>query len=91
MLLSLSSPPHSLSSQPRPISPSSSTGWTDIPSDDEETHTPLDEPAISVEERRREIANNREERLRAIRARDGDADEGAEMWGGSDEEVGKIF
>lgn len=80
-----------MTSQPRTISPSPSIGWTDLSSDDEDTHAPLDEPAISVEERRREIANNREERLRAIRERDGDADEGTEMWGGSDEEVGKVF
>ncbi|KAF7986933.1 hypothetical protein HWV62_12735 [Athelia sp. TMB] len=48
---------------------------------------PDEEDDAARARRRLAIASSRDVRLAALRARDGDADEGREMWGGSDEEA----
>jgi hypothetical protein len=71
-------------SQSRSLSP---TGWSDLPSDTEDTFffTPNEIEDYQREKRRRLIDQNREDRLRALAETDGS--EQSELWGGSDEEV----
>ncbi|KAI0338718.1 hypothetical protein BDW22DRAFT_670072 [Trametopsis cervina] len=70
----------------------SPTGWSDLPSDAEDTFffSPEEVEDFHREKRRRTMERGREERLRARRAEDGEDDEGKEheedTWGGSDEE-----
>ncbi|KAF9467615.1 hypothetical protein BDZ94DRAFT_1248551 [Collybia nuda] len=68
--------------------PSSPGGWSDLPSDAEDTFffSPEEVEDFRRDKRRRLIDRNREERLRARRAEDGEASEEEEVWGGSDEE-----
>jgi len=70
-------------SQPRPLSP---TGWSDLPSDTEDTFffTPFEIEDYRRDKRRRLIDKNREDRLRALAATE--EDENSDRWGGSDEE-----
>ncbi len=69
----------------------SPTGWSDLPSDSEDTFffSPDEVEDYHREKRRRMIDQSREERLRALRAESGDdaAREEEDPWGGSDEEV----
>jgi hypothetical protein len=71
-------------SQPRSLSP---TGWSDLPSDTEDTFffTPHEIEDYRREKRRRLIDQNREDRLRALA--ETDESEQSDLWGGSDEEV----
>lgn len=68
--------------------PESPTGWSDLPSDAEETFsfTPEETEDFRREKRRRLMDQNREERLKARMEEDGE-----EVWGGSDEEVSDHF
>jgi len=70
--------------------PSSPGGWSDLPSDTEDTFffAPDEAEDFRREKRRRLMNQNREERLKARRAEDGDDDDDEEVWGGSDEDVG---
>ncbi|KAF8147736.1 hypothetical protein K438DRAFT_1625891, partial [Mycena galopus ATCC 62051] len=70
----------------RAFSPPSPTGWSDLPSDTEDTFffTPREADDYRQEKRRKLMDQAREERLRARRAEDGEPEE--EVWGGSDEE-----
>ncbi|KIL00174.1 hypothetical protein PAXRUDRAFT_331592 [Paxillus rubicundulus Ve08.2h10] len=70
-------------SQVRPISPS---GWSDLPSDSEDTFffSPDEVEDYRRKKRRRLIDRGREERLKALAAEEGE--EGSDPWGGSDEE-----
>jgi hypothetical protein len=73
----------------------SPTGWSDLPSDTEDTFFfgPAEAEDYRREKRRRMIDKSREERLRAMRA-EGDEDganDDVEVWGGSDEEVCSAF
>ncbi|EIW74225.1 hypothetical protein CONPUDRAFT_170245 [Coniophora puteana RWD-64-598 SS2] len=67
----------------------SPSGWSDLPSDAEDTFffSPEENEDYHREKRRRLIDQSREARLRALAAEEGD-DEPAELdpWGGSDEE-----
>ena len=67
---------------------SSPTGWSDLPSDTEDTFffSPDEAEDYRRDKRRRLIDQHREERLKARRAEDGDSEE-EDLWGGSDEEV----
>lgn len=70
----------------------SPTGWSDLPSDSEDTFffSPDEVEDYHREKRRRMIDQSREERLRALRAESGDdaaREEEEDPWGGSDEEV----
>lgn len=76
------------SSHSFPDSPAS--GWSDLPSDSEDTFffTPDEAEDYRRDKRRRTIALNREKRLEALRAERGeDEPEEEEIWGGSDEEA----
>lgn len=66
--------------------PSSPGGWSDLPSDAEDTFffSPDEAEDYRREKRRRLIDQGREARLRALRAEEGEEEE---QWGGSDEEV----
>jgi len=78
---------HSASVDSGSVSP---TGWSDLPSDTEDTFffAPVEAEDYRREKRRRMIDRNREERLKAMREDEGDTtNEDAEVWGGSDEEV----
>ncbi|KAI9463814.1 hypothetical protein HD554DRAFT_1292774 [Boletus coccyginus] len=70
--------------QLRPLSPS---GWSDLPSDSEDTFffSPDELEDYRREKRRRLIDRSREERLRALATIDGQ-EEDLDPWGGSDEE-----
>ncbi|KAF7324613.1 hypothetical protein MKEN_00502600 [Mycena kentingensis (nom. inval.)] len=70
---------------PRPRSQSPS-GWSDLPSDSEDTFflTPEEADDYRRDKRRKVIDQAREERLRARREEDGVTEE--DVWGGSDEE-----
>ncbi|KAF9222246.1 hypothetical protein BS17DRAFT_809588 [Gyrodon lividus] len=70
--------------QVRPLSPS---GWSDLPSDSEDTFffSPDEVEDYRREKRRRLIDRSREDRLKALAAAEGE--EGSDPWGGSDEEV----
>ncbi|KAJ3851302.1 hypothetical protein EV368DRAFT_74671 [Lentinula lateritia] len=63
--------------------PSSPTGWSDLPSDAEDTFffTPGETEDYQREKRRRLMEQTRDERLKARMEEDGE-----EIWGGSDEE-----
>ncbi|KAG1824820.1 uncharacterized protein BJ212DRAFT_1244446, partial [Suillus subaureus] len=78
-------PEHASSSisQSRPLS---STGWSDLASDTEDTFffTPNEIEDYRREKRRRLIDQNREDRLRALA--ETDDSEQSDIWGGSDEE-----
>ena len=70
---------------PEPISPS---GWSDIPSDAEDTFffSPEEAEDFRREKRRRLLDRDREERLRKLRAEEDDYESDNEsVWGGSDE------
>ncbi|KAF7328857.1 hypothetical protein MVEN_02515400 [Mycena venus] len=69
-------------------SPPSPTGWSDIPSDSEDTFffSPSEADDYRQEKRRKLMDQAREERLKARRAEDGVELEEEEVWGGSDEE-----
>lgn len=69
----------------RSVLPESPGGWSDLPSDTEDTFFFSSEEADDYrrEKKRRLNDEAREERLRARLAEDGDEDE---QWGGSDEE-----
>ena len=72
--------------------PSSPGGWSDLPSDSEDTFFFSAEEVEDYrrEKRRRVMNRDREARLRAIRAEEGDDEaerDPKEDWGGSDEEV----
>lgn len=71
--------------------PDSPGGWSDIPSDSEDTFffSPQEVEDFHREKKRRLLDTNREERLRARRIEDGESsevEEDEEIWGGSDEE-----
>ncbi|OCH85857.1 hypothetical protein OBBRIDRAFT_784227 [Obba rivulosa] len=70
--------------------PGSPSGWSDLPSDAEDTFffSRAEADDFRREKRRRLIDQSREERLRALHAEAGEDDDGApaERWGGSDEE-----
>jgi len=72
---------------PQPDSPS---GWSDLPSDTEDTFffTPDETEDFRREKRRRLIEQTREERLKARMEEDDvdDDEENEDVWGGSDEE-----
>ncbi|KAJ7235105.1 hypothetical protein B0H12DRAFT_1142148 [Mycena haematopus] len=70
------------------FSPPSPTGWSDLPSDTEDTFffSPREADDYRQEKRRKLMDQAREERLRARRAEDGESEE-EDIWGGSDEEV----
>lgn len=75
----------------RPLSPS---GWSDLPSDSEDTFffSPDELEDYHREKRRRLIDRGREERLKAIAAAEGDVEEeDLDPWGGNDEEVRRQF
>ncbi|KAI6118570.1 hypothetical protein EDD16DRAFT_171283 [Pisolithus croceorrhizus] len=82
-------PSSSTSAARRPLSPS---GWSDLPSDSEDTFffSPEEVEDYRRDKRRKLIDHGREERMRAILARDreteGAAEEDSDVWGGSDEE-----
>jgi len=77
--------PHTRRSSPEPSSPG---GWSDLPSDSEDTFffSPQEAEDYHREKRRRVIERSREERLKALREEDGPQDPPEEIWGGSDEE-----
>ncbi|KAJ3486079.1 hypothetical protein NLI96_g4487 [Meripilus lineatus] len=66
----------------------SPTGWSDLPSDTEDTFffQPDEAEDFRREKRRKLIDQSREERLRALRAEDDPELPPEEVWGGSDEE-----
>jgi hypothetical protein len=72
------------------LSPDSPTGWSDLPSDTEDTFffAPEEAEDFRREKRRRLMDKNREERLKALRAEGGEDDgyQEEENWA-SDEEV----
>ncbi|KAI6119162.1 hypothetical protein EDD16DRAFT_1582867 [Pisolithus croceorrhizus] len=82
-------PSSSTSAARRPLSPS---GWSDLPSDTEDTFffSPEEADDYRRDKRRKLIDHAREERMRAIlardRERDGATEEDSDVWGGSDEE-----
>jgi hypothetical protein len=72
------------------VKPSSPGGWSDLPSDAEDTFffSPEEVEDFRRDKRRRLIDRTREERLKARRAEDGEgSEEEEEPWAGSDEEV----
>ncbi|KIM87866.1 hypothetical protein PILCRDRAFT_3592 [Piloderma croceum F 1598] len=68
--------------------PGSPSGWSDLPSDTEDTFffTPDETDEYRRDKRRRVIDQSRETRLKALRASQDDEPE-EEVWGGSDEEA----
>ncbi|KAJ9123075.1 hypothetical protein QFC22_001264 [Naganishia vaughanmartiniae] len=81
----------------RALSPASSTGWSDIPSDAEDTFFLSGDEGQEYEreKKRRRIDAGRERRVEALRARMADEEEerrrderpADDVWGGNDEEV----
>lgn len=74
------------------VQPDSPSGWSDLPSDTEDTFffTPDETEDFRRAKRRRLIEQTREERLRARMEEDDVEEENLEeedIWGGSDEEV----
>lgn len=67
----------------------SPTGWSDLPSDSEDTFffDPDETEEYRREKRRKLIDQSREDRLRALRAEDALEIPQEDVWGGSDEEV----
>jgi hypothetical protein len=84
-------PSHSRSANSAQSVLDSPGGWSDLPSDSEDTFffSPEEAEDFRREKRRRLLDQNREERLRARRIEDGESSEAddEDMWGGSDEEV----
>jgi hypothetical protein len=85
-------PVHSHSENATQSDPDSPGGWSDIPSDSEDTFffSPEEAEDFRREKRRRLLDQNREQRLRARRLEDGESSDikkDEEIWGGSDEEV----
>ncbi|KIY44661.1 hypothetical protein FISHEDRAFT_67378 [Fistulina hepatica ATCC 64428] len=72
-----------------PLAPPSPTGWSDLPSDTEDTFFLTVEEADDYrrEKRRRLLDHSHEQRLRARKLEDGAADD---PWGGSDEEPDEV-
>ncbi|KAI0052376.1 hypothetical protein FA95DRAFT_1533194 [Auriscalpium vulgare] len=69
--------------------PSSPSGWSDLPSDAEDTFffSPEETDDYHRDKRRRQIDRLREDRLKALQNEDHEADaDTGERWGGSDEE-----
>ncbi|KII84813.1 hypothetical protein PLICRDRAFT_342392 [Plicaturopsis crispa FD-325 SS-3] len=68
--------------------PPSPTGWSDLPSDTEDTFffTPDETEDYRREKRRRIIDETREARLKARQEEDGDYPDEEDVWGASDEE-----
>lgn len=66
----------------------SPTGWSDLPSDTEDTFffSPEETEDFHREKRRRIIEQSREDRLKALRA-EREEEPQEDIWGGSDEEV----
>ena len=91
-LLLESLPTASGSSNP-PYTPPSPTGWSDLPSDSEDTFffSPAEIEDFHYEKRRKLVDAGREARLRAMRESDPDPArdfvEAMEQWGGDEEEV----
>ncbi|KAJ7471964.1 hypothetical protein FB451DRAFT_1251534 [Mycena latifolia] len=69
-------------------SPPSPSGWSDLPSDAEDTFffSPHEADDYRQEKRRKLMDRAREERLKARKAEDGEPEEEEDVWGGSDEE-----
>ena len=95
-LLLTSLPTASCSSDlPTTTSPPSPTGWSDLPSDSEDTFffSPKEIEDLQREKRRKLIDSGRETRLRAMREADPDPArdfiEAKELWGGDDEEASR--
>lgn len=67
----------------------SPTGWSDLPSDAEDTFffSAAETEDYRREKRRRLIERSREDRLKAMRAKREEEQNAEEQWGGSDEEV----
>lgn len=80
--------PHTTTAQV-PDSPGSLGGWSDLPSDAEDTFffSPDEAEDYRREKRRRIIDQSRKTRLKALRDADPDGEPDKEIWGGSDEEV----
>lgn len=72
--------------QSRPGSPG---GWSDLPSDNEDMFflSPEEVEDLRRDKKRRHIEHLREERLKALRADEGESSDEEEVWGGSDEEA----
>ncbi|KAF8576737.1 hypothetical protein K439DRAFT_1664504 [Ramaria rubella] len=71
------------------VTPPSPTGWSDLPSDSEDTFffTPGEIEDLRREKRRKLMEAGREERLRAMQKLDPDpVRDGREVWGGDEEE-----
>ncbi|KAJ6524445.1 hypothetical protein DFH09DRAFT_186904 [Mycena vulgaris] len=73
---------------PRQNTPPSPSGWSDLPSDTEDTFffSPDEAEDYRQEKRRKLMDRAREERLKARKAEDGEPEEEEDVWGGSDEE-----
>ena len=93
LLDALPKPNHTGTSQ----QPGSPTGWSDLPSDTEDTFffTPDETEDFRREKRRRLLERTREERLKARMEEDHiegmENREEEDVWGGSDEEVSVSF
>lgn len=81
------------SSGPTPAERYSPTGWSDLPSDTEDTFffDPDEVEEYQREKRRKLMDQSREDRLRALQAEDEPGAPQEDIWGGSDEEVIKLF
>ncbi|KAG9124823.1 hypothetical protein FRC07_010103 [Ceratobasidium sp. 392] len=86
LLLDTLPPPSSSSTHNE--DPLSDIGWSDLPSDSEDTFfLTRDETAqYRHEKRKREMEQGRLDRLRALAEQEGEVEEEGEKWGGSDEE-----
>lgn len=91
--LLLTSLPTASGSINHPHTPLSPTGWSDLPSDSEDTFffSPAEIEELHHEKRRKLVDAGREARLRANRESDPDPArdflEAMELWGGDEEEV----
>ena len=94
LLDTLPNPTHNVLTGQQPDSP---TGWSDLPSDTEDTFffTPDESEDFRRQKRRRLLEQTREERLKARieedHVEDEETQEEEDVWGGSDEEVRAIF
>ncbi|KAJ7666870.1 hypothetical protein DFH06DRAFT_1184918 [Mycena polygramma] len=81
----------SLPKQTSISTPASPTGWSDLPSDSEDTFffAPHEADDYRREKRRKLMDQAREERVKARRAEDGESEE-EDVWGGSDEEPDEV-
>lgn len=87
LLLDILAPPLS---EPSRSTPSSPTGWSDLPSDTEDTFffSPEEVDDYRRDKKRRLMDKVRQERLKARAEEDGeDIPSEEDIWGGSDEEV----